>query len=150
MGEAEQENYSNSQNAKLCLFYNIVLKVYYMTAKKLKKFKDLILEEKRKTLDELLSGNETYESLKQEAHGDMADIAFQTYEKQSLVSFSQKEKDRLEALNNALKRVEDGSYGKCIDCKEEISEDRLTAIPYTLRCVNCMAKYEDKRRREKM
>ena len=37
-----------------------------MTAKKLKKFKDLLLEEKRKTLDELLSGNETYESLKDE------------------------------------------------------------------------------------
>ena len=120
-----------------------------MNAKKLKKFKDLILEEKRKTLDELLSGNETYEALKQEAHGDMADIAFQTYEKQSLVNSSQKDKDKLEALNNALKRIDDGSYGKCIDCKEEISDDRLTAIPYTLRCVNCMSKYEDKRRREK-
>ena len=102
-----------------------------MNSKKLKKFKDLLLEEKRNTLDELLSGNETYE-------------------KQSLVNSSQKDKDKLEALNNALKRIEDGSYGKCIDCKDEISEDRLTAIPYTLRCVNCMAKYEDKRRREKM
>ena len=67
-----------------------------------------------------------------------------------MVNSSQKDKDKLEALNNALKRIEDGSYGKCIDCKDEISEDRLTAIPYTLRCVNCMAKYEDKRRREKM
>ena len=53
-------------------------------------------------------------------------------------------------LNNALKRIEDGSYGKCIDCKEEINEERLTAIPYTLRCINCMSKYEDKKRREKM
>ena len=34
-------------------------------------------------------------------------------------------------LNNALKRIEDGSYGKCIDCKEEINEERLTARPYT-------------------
>ena len=50
-----------------------------MNAKKLKKFKDLILEEKRKTLDELLSGNESYETLKEEAHGDLADIAFQAY-----------------------------------------------------------------------
>ena len=45
---------------------------------------------------------------------------------------------------------EDGTYGKCIDCKEEINEERLTAIPYTLRCINCMSKYEDKKRREKM
>ena len=121
-----------------------------MNAKKLKKFKDLILEEKRKTLDELLSGNESYETLKEDAHGDLADIAFQAYEKQSLVSFSQKERDRLDMLNNALKRIEDGSYGKCIDCKEEINEERLTTIPYTLRCINCMSKYEDKKRREKM
>ncbi|WP_297286347.1 TraR/DksA family transcriptional regulator [uncultured Brachyspira sp.] len=121
-----------------------------MNAKKLKKFKDLILEEKRKTLDELLSGNESYETLKEDAHGDLADMAFQAYEKQSLVSFSQKERDRLDMLNNALKRIEDGTYGKCIDCKEEINEERLTAIPYTLRCINCMSKYEDKKRREKM
>ena len=121
-----------------------------MTAKKLKKFKDLLLEEKKKTLDELLSGNETYEALKEDSHGDMADIAFQAYEKQTLVNFSQKEKDKLEMLNNALKRIEDGTYGKCIDCKEEINEERLTALPYTLRCVNCMSKYEDKKRREKM
>lgn len=121
-----------------------------MTAKKLKKFKDLILEDRNRTLDELLSGNETYESLKEEAYGDMADIAFQAYEKQNLVNFSQKEKNKLDMLNNALKRIEDGTYGKCIDCKEEISEERLTAIPYTLRCVNCMTKYEEKKRREKI
>ena len=121
-----------------------------MNAKKLKKFKDLILEEQKKTLDELLSGNESYESLKEDSHGDLADIAFQAYEKQFLVQKKKKEKDRLDMLNNALKRIEDGSYGKCIDCKEEINEERLTAIPYTLRCVNCMTKYEDKKRREKM
>ncbi|MEI0701021.1 TraR/DksA family transcriptional regulator [Brachyspira intermedia] len=121
-----------------------------MTAKKLKKFKDLLLEEKRKTLDELLSGNETYEALKDDSYGDMVDIAFQAYEKQNLMNFSQKEKDKLDMLNNALKRIEDGTYGKCIDCKEEINEERLTALPYTLRCVNCMSKYEDKKRREKM
>ena len=33
-------------------------------------------------------------------HGDMVDIAFQAYEKQSLMNFSQKEKDKLDMLNN--------------------------------------------------
>lgn len=93
-----------------------------MNSKKLKKFKDLLLEEKRNTLDELLSGNETYEALKQETHGDMADIAFQTYEKQSLVNSSQKDKDKLEALNNALKRIEDGSYGNVSIAKTKLAK----------------------------
>lgn len=121
-----------------------------MNAKKLKKYKELILSEKNRTLDELLSGNENYENLKEEAHGDIADVAFQSYEKQLLIGFSQKEKDKLEMLNAALKRIEEGHYGQCIDCKSDITEERLNAIPYALRCVNCMAKFEDKKRREKM
>ncbi len=121
-----------------------------MNAKKLKKYKDLILEDKEKTLNELLTGNEIYNSLKEEAHGDAADVAFQAYEKQLLIGFSQKEKDKLEILNSALKRIEEGMYGKCLDCKEDISDERLLAIPYTLRCIKCMAKYEEKKRRERM
>lgn len=121
-----------------------------MNAKKLKKYKDLILAEKEKTLNELLTGNEIYNSLKEEVRGDAADVAFQAYEKQLLIGFSQKEKDRLDILNSALKRIEDGVYGKCLDCKEDISDERLLAIPYTLRCVKCMAKYEEKKRRERM
>lgn len=121
-----------------------------MNAKKLKKYKEILFAEKTKTLDDLLSGNEIYDSLKQEAHGDVVDIAFQAYEKQLLIGFSQKEKDKLEMLNAALKRIEAGTYGECIDCKVEISEERLNAIPYALRCVSCMSKFEDKKRREKM
>jgi DnaK suppressor protein len=40
-------------------------------------------------------------------------------------------------LKDALKRVEDGSYGICSDCGESISAQRLEAIPETTHCVNC-------------
>lgn len=40
-------------------------------------------------------------------------------------------------LKDALKRVEDGSYGICSDCGESISAQRLQAIPETTHCVNC-------------
>ncbi len=42
-------------------------------------------------------------------------------------------------LKAALRRLEDGSYGTCAACGEEISEGRLDAIPETTHCVNCAA-----------
>ena len=42
----------------------------------------------------------------------------------------------------ALERMEEGTYGKCIDCGQEISLSRLKAIPYTLRCIECAEEAE--------
>lgn len=50
------------------------------------------------------------------------------------------------AVLAALARVEDGSYGRCLDCGHEIPEPRLEARPTTQRCVPCQAK-RDRRRR---
>jgi len=47
---------------------------------------------------------------------------------------------RLEKLKNALNRIESGTYGICIRCREEIPEGRLQAVPETLICVPCAEK----------
>lgn len=120
-----------------------------MTAKKLKKFQDLLIEEKRNTLDDLLKENESYESLKESAmNGDIADIAFQSYEKQLLIGLSQKEKDKIDRIDAALQRIEAGTYGKCVDCGIDLDEERLTALPWALRCVSCKNKNEDELRKK--
>jgi RNA polymerase-binding transcription factor len=46
----------------------------------------------------------------------------------------------------ALARIDDGSYGKCVDCMGPVPEPRLEARPATARCVPCQAK-RDRRRR---
>jgi DnaK suppressor protein len=46
----------------------------------------------------------------------------------------------------ALARVEDGSYGKCVDCGQPVPDGRLEARPTTARCVGCQSK-RDRRRR---
>lgn len=43
----------------------------------------------------------------------------------------------VEAIRAALKRVEDGSYGTCVVCGEEIEPKRLEAVPWTPMCVGC-------------
>lgn len=46
----------------------------------------------------------------------------------------------------ALARVEDGSYGKCVDCGQQVPDGRLEARPTTARCVACQGKRDRKRR----
>ncbi|WP_370337811.1 TraR/DksA family transcriptional regulator [Parvularcula marina] len=43
------------------------------------------------------------------------------------------------AIRAALTRIEDGTYGECIDCGEEISPERLEAVPYAALCRKCAA-----------
>ena len=43
----------------------------------------------------------------------------------------------LRAIQAALRRIEDGSYGYCVACGEEISPERLDVVPHAARCRNC-------------
>jgi RNA polymerase-binding protein DksA len=45
--------------------------------------------------------------------------------------------NEIRGIDAALKRIEDGTYGTCASCGEGISEDRLRAIPYAVKCRNC-------------
>jgi RNA polymerase-binding transcription factor DksA len=46
----------------------------------------------------------------------------------------------------ALARIDDNTYGQCVDCGSEIPEGRLDARPDAARCVNCQAKWAKRRR----
>jgi len=53
-----------------------------------------------------------------------------------------RESAELDAIDAALKRIEDGVYGICIDCDADIPAPRLHAAPETLRCIACQGKFE--------
>lgn len=53
-----------------------------------------------------------------------------------------RDKNTLKKLNQALKRIEDGTFGTCEDCEEAIGEARLHAIPDANLCIHCMEKQE--------
>lgn len=57
-----------------------------------------------------------------------------------------RESAELDAVDAALQRIEDGSYGVCIDCGVDIPAPRLHAAPETPRCVSCQSKAEQPRR----
>ncbi len=53
------------------------------------------------------------------------------------------ERDILGHIDAALVRIDDGSYGNCERCGQDIGEQRLSALPYTARCVQCAQAEED-------
>ena len=55
----------------------------------------------------------------------------------------QMKSETLNKIDAALRRLEEGSYGDCFECGEEISEARLRALPFAVRCVECQARAED-------
>jgi DnaK suppressor protein len=61
----------------------------------------------------------------------------------------QMKSETLNKVNDALSRLEQGNYGNCYDCGEEIAEKRLRALPFAVRCKDCEAARETAEQRER-
>jgi DnaK suppressor protein len=61
----------------------------------------------------------------------------------------QMKSETLNKINDALVRLEQGDYGNCFDCGEEIAEKRLRALPFAVRCKDCEEARENAEKRER-
>ena len=75
-----------------------------------------------------------------DGHGDFADRSAAANEEEISIQLQQTDAKLLRAIEDALARVEGGSYGVCADCEEEISTARLKAVPWTKVCIGCKEK----------
>ena len=62
----------------------------------------------------------------------------------------QMKSETLNKIEEALHRLEDGTFGYCFECGEEISERRLRALPFAVRCKDCEEARENVQQRERM
>jgi DnaK suppressor protein len=62
----------------------------------------------------------------------------------------QMKSETMSRIDEALSRLEEGEYGNCFECGEEISPLRLKAMPFAVRCRDCEEQYEDASRRERL
>lgn len=58
--------------------------------------------------------------------------------------------ETLHKIEEALRRLEEGTFGYCFECGEEISERRLRALPFAVRCRNCEEARELEQQRERV
>jgi RNA polymerase-binding transcription factor len=57
--------------------------------------------------------------------------------------------ETLKKINTALRRIDEGDYGDCLECGDEIAEARLRALPFAVRCRDCETMRETTDRRER-
>jgi DnaK suppressor protein len=74
--------------------------------------------------------------------GDVGEISEAGSQEDIEFALLQSKADVLERLDEALGRIEAGEYGDCLVCHVEISEQRLRALPFAIRCTRCEALHE--------
>ena len=72
-----------------------------------------------------------------EGSDDVVDRANNAYSRELLFSLSDSERHTLLRVEEALQRVESGTYGICVNCGNEIRPGRLRAVPWARYCIDC-------------
>ncbi|HYE98383.1 MAG TPA: TraR/DksA family transcriptional regulator [Planctomycetota bacterium] len=72
----------------------------------------------------------------------LADLGTETFEQDRDLGLAERESQELSQIDEALDRIEDGSYGQCESCERPINRDRLEALPFARRCLPCQSKAE--------
>jgi len=118
----------------------------------LKEFKKIVLKKKEEILSDLKHiSDDTLRKSQKEASGDisgytyhMADVATDNYDREFSLGLASSERKSLYELDDALKRIEEGTFGICDDCKSPITKIRLKAVPSARLCIKCQQKREKK------
>jgi len=67
----------------------------------------------------------------------MADVGTENYDQEFTLGLIENEQGTLELVMEALERLNNGKFGRCVECGEPISKPRLQALPYTRHCIQC-------------
>ena len=114
-----------------------------MTKSEVNKFKQ-ILETKQGELARVLRNRE---AIAIEKSADALDEVQHAAERELAIRNLDRESGLLRQVKSALIRIDDGSYGTCMHCEEEINPRRLAAVPWTQYCIRCQ-EIADRRQHE--
>jgi RNA polymerase-binding protein DksA len=122
-----------------------------MKKRELEKFRKLLLARRSAILEELGLKKGSLGSTVKEASGDlstysyhMADQGTDAMEREKSFYFASKTGRFLYHIDEALRRIEDKTYGKCLGCDKDISPERLEAVPHARFCITCKEKEEQR------
>lgn len=113
----------------------------------LKKFQNLLLQEREEILKEIMDSDEDARNLMENDMSnvnDSVDEATSTVTQTILSTMNRNNQQKIIAIEAALRRVIEGSYGLCVACGCKIKHERLTAVPWATKCITCKLQ-EDKK-----
>ncbi len=122
----------------------------FYSAKELGKIRKALVRRKAQILEELMNlrGQSLNKSIK-DSSGDlssytfhMADMASDLYDREFMFEMADNDRQRLLALDDAIQRVDEGSYGRCDMCGCNIPKSRLEVMPQAEYCFKCQEESE--------
>ena len=109
----------------------------------IKKIQEILNKMRRELFDEIR------ETLKSESDtttktdvGDIYDLASDERDREMNLLITDRDREKISEIDEALKKIEDGSYGICEECEADIPKQRLLIVPFARLCVNCKSKLE--------
>ncbi|MFL6414568.1 MAG: TraR/DksA family transcriptional regulator [Bryobacteraceae bacterium] len=104
-----------------------------MTKTEMNKFKK-ILETKQDELEQIVRNRD---AITIEKSADALDEVQHAAERELAIRNLDRESNLLRNVRSALRRIDDGSFGICLHCEEEISPKRIAAVPWAPFCIQC-------------
>lgn len=123
-----------------------------MDKKKINKYKKLLLEKRSVILSEIEHLQKgALKKSQRDASGDlsgyvyhMADVGTDNFDREFSLDLASNEQKILYEIDEALKRIKEGGFGRCEGCGNEINPGRLEAVPYARLCIDCKEREETK------
>jgi DnaK suppressor protein len=102
-----------------------------------------ILINRRDALRKALAGDlSMLNELREQSVGDVVDFALDSAQDEINSQLAEVESRELASIDNALARMEDGTFGTCEGCNDKIPMPRLKALPYAVYCIECQREME--------
>ena len=86
--------------------------------------------------------NEVKASASTSVRGELADAGQDAAEHDFSLSRMASEEDEIYQIDEALKKIEEGTYGRCEECDRPINSERLEALPHARLCIECQRVFE--------
>jgi RNA polymerase-binding transcription factor len=109
--------------------------------------RELLLQMRKELLEDVSQTVKTESDYLRFDVGDFYDHASSDRDRELSLTLTDRERDKLRFIDEALGKIDDGSYGTCESCGDEIGEDRLRAMPLAKLCLSCKIDLERQERR---
>jgi|SRR5580698_3711165 DnaK suppressor protein len=117
-----------------------------MEKTKIKQFSQDLEVQRQEILQSLKHLEQETRSLEIDTTQDAADLCVSSMSKEALFQQSSQRRTILRRIEAALRRVDEGSFGVCVNCGNDIPARRLQALPWTQFCLQCQEEIEQQGR----
>lgn len=120
-----------------------------LSSKEIEEIRDELIDRKRQLADrvarlteESTLGGPLEQGETSSLPTHLADLGTETFEQDNTLGLAERSAAEVQSIDQALARIEEGTYGICEQCRRRILPDRLRALPSASRCTACQAAQE--------